>query len=338
MKETSLEANTVVTEAARKVERAVGQMYSTYPFPKRNAFGIEKMNRDFVQNLQALGLDPEMLRGRRVLDAGCGTGELSCFMARLGAEVTGMDISTGSLAYAREQAQAQKLSIQFLEGSLLDTPFELGSFDVVVSNMVLHHTPDPARAFVNIARTLTPRGTIIIRVFCLWGRMSPFQKSPLWKVRVTQWIAGKDPDRRVRVAEKLFYRPGHEVPHGIDKQTYLHDNFGVPHASHHTYGQILRWFQQAGIEYVSSNPPMELSRFLAPFLIPKRSFTWRGQISRNFVRLFFGLFPIHRLSAFQRPGRMSRAVTQFFHLFLSGSTMYTVMGVKSNSSAPKTVP
>src|SRR5689334_11741302 len=69
-------------------------------------------------------------KDKRVLDAGCGTGYGSAELARVAAEVTGIDVADDAIAYANEHFAAPRL--QFVPGSVVSLPFEDGSFDLVV--------------------------------------------------------------------------------------------------------------------------------------------------------------------------------------------------------------
>lgn len=304
-------------------------MYNQHIFPKRNAEGVRKIHEDIARILGAVGIRLEDLRGKTLLDAGCGTGELSCFLASCGACVTAIDFSENSLRYARKLAQRHGLdNIKLVQGSLLDYPMPEQQFDYVLSHMVLHHTTDPARAFSNIVRAVKPGGSVIFRIFCFWGTMCPFQKSPLWKIWLVRVLGRGDVDRRVRIGERLFYRPGHERPHGLDKQTYLYDLFGVSVVSHHRWGELLGWLARNHLVYHSSHLPMEFAKLVERFLTttePSRS--WRGRVLRTAGRCLLRIVPIHRLPACQRPSRLSRCLGQLF-VFFSGSNMITIRAIK----------
>jgi len=101
--------------------------------------------------------------GKRVLDAGCGTGYLSRQLTRQGARVIGVDISPEMIAIAREKASAQGLSVEHC----VDSVSELGSVpdrsvDAVVSNYVLMDLPDLEGAARSIARVLSPGGVAVL--------------------------------------------------------------------------------------------------------------------------------------------------------------------------------
>src|SRR5213593_2454978 len=85
------------------------------------------MKKDAVQFFQRLGVT----RGTRLLDVGCGAGQLALIAARAGAQVTGCDISTNWLEKARSRAAAEGLEVTFKEGDAESLPYEDAKFDVV---------------------------------------------------------------------------------------------------------------------------------------------------------------------------------------------------------------
>ena len=89
------------------------------------------------------GLSP--LQGQRVLDVGCGGGILADAMARKGAQVTGIDLSTKALRVAQLHAlEAQTPDIEYREVSVETLAQEQpGSFDMVTCMEMLEHVPDP---------------------------------------------------------------------------------------------------------------------------------------------------------------------------------------------------
>ena len=102
------------------------------------------------------------LSSKRVLDVGCGGGILSDSMARKGANVLGIDLSTKALRVARLHAlEAQIANLQFQEVSVeslaADQP---ASFDVVTCMEMLEHVPDPASVVRACARLVKPGGWV----------------------------------------------------------------------------------------------------------------------------------------------------------------------------------
>ncbi len=99
------------------------------------------------------------LQGKRVLDVGCGAGLLTESMARLGAQVTGIDLASASLQVAREHAREAGLAIEYVESSVEALAQRgAGAFEVVTCMELLEHVPDPAQVVSACAQLTTPGG------------------------------------------------------------------------------------------------------------------------------------------------------------------------------------
>ena len=81
------------------------------------------------------------LKGKTVLDVGCGDGVNSILLAKLGANVTGIDISPGAIAVAEKKAQVNGLSAscKFLCGPVETVDLAKNSFDIIWGDAILHH-------------------------------------------------------------------------------------------------------------------------------------------------------------------------------------------------------
>ena len=105
------------------------------------------------------GLAP--LAGRRVLDVGCGGGILSEAMARLGARVTGIDLSEKPLRVAQLHLHESGLEIRYEEKSAEEyADLFPAAFDVVTCMELLEHVPDPASTVAACARLAKPGGRV----------------------------------------------------------------------------------------------------------------------------------------------------------------------------------
>ncbi|MET8331552.1 class I SAM-dependent methyltransferase [Streptomyces sp. NPDC005181] len=100
--------------------------------------------------------------GRRILDAGCGSGPLSAALRDRGAVVTGIDASAGMLALARRRlGDDAALHVVDLSDPL---PFADGAFDDVVASLVLHYLEDWGPTLAEMRRVLRPGGRLIASV------------------------------------------------------------------------------------------------------------------------------------------------------------------------------
>lgn len=101
------------------------------------------------------------LSGSKVLDLGCGGGLLAEPLARIGAVVTGVDVSIPSLLLAREHAKQSGLQIDYRQARAEKLPFADASFDTVVAFDVLEHVDNLPQAISEAARVLRPGGRFI---------------------------------------------------------------------------------------------------------------------------------------------------------------------------------
>lgn len=111
---------------------------------------------------------PEMLRlagdvsGRRILDAGCGSGPLSEALRAEGAVVTGLDASAAMVDLARKRlGEDVEVHVADLAGPL---PFADAEFDDVVASLVLHYLEDWTGPLAELRRVLKPGGRLIVSV------------------------------------------------------------------------------------------------------------------------------------------------------------------------------
>lgn len=111
--------------------------------------------------------------GDRVLDLGCGTGNLALLVARSvpGSVVTGVDPDRASLEQAARKARRRRLPMTLVRGYGQAIPLPDGSVDHVVSALALHHVDPDARAATagEILRVLRPGGTVTIADFSAPG-------------------------------------------------------------------------------------------------------------------------------------------------------------------------
>src|SRR5437764_1460033 len=103
--------------------------------------------------------------GQRVLDVACGTGVVAITAARIGANVTGLDLTPELLERARENSGVAEVDVDWREGDVEALPFQDGAFDVVLSQFGHMFAPRPEVAIREMLRVLKPSGTI---AFSTW--------------------------------------------------------------------------------------------------------------------------------------------------------------------------
>ncbi len=110
-----------------------------------------------------LSLAGELVEGRRVLEAGCGTGLLLADLARRADRAVGADLSAGMIARARTRG------LSVVQASVTDLPFPDGAFDVVCSFKVLAHIPPIDAALAELVRVTRPGGRLLLEFYNTWS-------------------------------------------------------------------------------------------------------------------------------------------------------------------------
>lgn len=156
----------------------------------------------FRVRLRTNAIDLSVFEGKRCLDAGCGGGRASVLMAEAGAaEVVGLDLSERNVETCAMRAKQRGLDqCRFVQGSLLEVPFEDEAFDIVWSNGVLHHTENPDLTLREITRVLKPGGHMWLYLYGSGG--------VYWYM--VDWV--RDLLRDVHVSECIYQLRMQDVP------------------------------------------------------------------------------------------------------------------------------
>ena len=169
---------------SQSVSAAVARLYNTYPFPPEPILDEPPPGYNWRWNWITAaafcsGRKPTRL-DVRILDAGCGTGVSTEYLAHLNphAHVTGIDISEGALDIARERCQRSGAGrVEFHHLSLYDVEQLSGEFDYINCVGVLHHLREPQRGLQSLTAKLAPAGYIHIFVYAALGR---------WEIQLMQ--------------------------------------------------------------------------------------------------------------------------------------------------------
>ena len=141
----------------------------------------------------------EIAPGTRMLDVGCGAGQIALPAARAGVLVTGVDIASNSIEQARARALAEGVTAQFDEGDAEMLPYQDAAFDLVVSLIGAMFAPRPECVAAELLRVCRPGGRIVMANWTPEGHVGqmfktlakhvpppPLMASPLlWGVEAT---------------------------------------------------------------------------------------------------------------------------------------------------------
>jgi 2-polyprenyl-6-hydroxyphenyl methylase/3-demethylubiquinone-9 3-methyltransferase len=133
-----------------------------WPLHRLNAFRVEYIRRQLAD---AFGRDPEAERpfeGLKLLDIGCGGGILSESMARLGAQVTGVEITEKNVRVAQLHAQWSGLDIDYRLGTADDLVRAGEQFDAVLNMEVIEHVEHLTDFLADCGRLVRPGGVMFV--------------------------------------------------------------------------------------------------------------------------------------------------------------------------------
>lgn len=157
----------------------------------------------------------DLIRGRKVVDFGCGLGFQAIAMAQLGADVTGLEIDARYREIAAANAENARVSVRFL-GEMPRGEF----VDVVLSQNSMEHFKDPAGALTAMRRLLRPGGLLLITFGLPWysaygGHLEFMTALP--------WAHLLFPERAVMEVRRAFRDDGakryEDVPGGLNKMS-----------------------------------------------------------------------------------------------------------------------
>lgn len=235
-----------------RVLQVVNEFYEANPFPGFNPGKYE--TRDHLTaraSWYAKRIDAEIPFGASVIDVGCGTGQLACFLALKERRVLGVDYSQHSLDLARTLKERLALRhVEFQRVNILDWNLPPNAFDYVFCNGVLHHTSDPYGGFRNLVAITKPGGMLTVGLYNSYGRLML-----LVRRRVVKLLSLFDKHAKDRAIKKQLVELEDD---DAKRRTWFADQYEHPHESTHTVGEVLDWFGRNGIDYVSSFPAIEL--------------------------------------------------------------------------------
>ncbi|MDX1402419.1 MAG: methyltransferase domain-containing protein, partial [Kiloniellales bacterium] len=226
-----------------QVTEEVQEFYTDAPFPNYNDFDDVAT---FVQRAERSGfakmLRKEIPMNANVLEIGCGTGQMSNFLAATTmSHVYATDLTPASLRLGVDFAKKNEIKgITFLQMNLFRPCIKPQSMDIVISNGVLHHTYDTKKAFMSIAPLVKPGGHIIIGLYNKIGRLRTDFRRVLFKTFGEKALVLDPHLRGVLSAEK--------------RRSWINDQYLHPQERKHSMSELLGWFEEAGFSFVSSIP------------------------------------------------------------------------------------
>ena len=214
--------------------------------------------------LLRFGLPESFFKGKHVLDAGVGVGRYAQVALEAGAQVWGIDLSF-SIDVARNNLKAYK-NAYFAQADIFKLPFKKESFDVIYSFGVLHHTPNPREAFMELLKYLKPGGLICISVYpdygmyhtCRYFRKITIRipKKALYFITTIMTLLLYFPYRYLGFRHGIL---GRFVPISLSDSLAeaildTYDCYSPRYQFTHSCYEIFQWFKQAGLYDIEIRP------------------------------------------------------------------------------------
>lgn len=251
----------------RGVPRFAGEWYVASFGRQWNRYDVVRDEEDAAVFRVKTGVRLEELRGLLVLDAGCGGGRYSRLAGLHGARVVGVDLSDAVEKAASLCADLRDVAI--LQADLLAIPLAQDQFDLVFSIGVLHHSPDPRRAFHELAKRVRPGGRLAVWLYRRntwpqeWLNSALRAGTTRLPVRTLErlcaalgWLGS------MPIANKVLNKVANFSNHP-DWTLRVCDNFdwyAPRYQSHHASAELRSWFIEEGFEDLAELPPAREGR------------------------------------------------------------------------------
>jgi SAM-dependent methyltransferase len=249
------------------VPRFAGEGYVASFGRQWNRYDVARDEEDEATFAVKTGVHPRDLNGKRVLDAGCGGGRYARLLGRFGAKVVGVDLSDAVVKASSLCADLPDVLIA--QGDLLQLPVAAAAFDMVFSIGVLHHGPDPRKAFAEVAARVKPGGRLAIWLYRKnilpqeWMNSSLRAVSTHMPPRLLESLCvGLGALGAVPVLNKTLNKVANFSSHP-DWVLRVCDNFdwyAPKYQSHHTVEELQDWFRAEGFDDLKALAPAKSGR------------------------------------------------------------------------------
>jgi 2-polyprenyl-3-methyl-5-hydroxy-6-metoxy-1,4-benzoquinol methylase/uncharacterized protein YbaR (Trm112 family) len=255
-------APSLMLAPAARVE-TVRRFYEAAPFPGYPPNdSLSWLRRRAERSPFATLLEQAIPGDARVLEIGCGTGQMSLYLARADRLVVGADMTAASIGLAASAARRFGVEqAHFVQTDLHRPGLRDAAFDVVYCSGVLHHTPDPQAAFRRIVRLAKPGGMVVVGLYNSLARVPLRLRRAIGRLSSCRWIPG-DPVLRDRAAEPAR------------RAAWLRDQYQHPEEHRHTVAEVQTWFRIAEVDYVRSYPSTLLAEDGEPSLFEPATDAW----------------------------------------------------------------
>jgi ubiquinone/menaquinone biosynthesis C-methylase UbiE/uncharacterized protein YbaR (Trm112 family) len=219
--------------------------------------------------LTSMAITKEYLAGKLILDAGAGTGQLTCSYATLGCEVVGVDLSPSIVRGWKERkkwAGKNFSNVTIIQANIMQLPFKEKTFDAISSLGVLHHTPNTRAAFNALTPFVKPGGVLGVWLYLKTKESYSLPLLPF--VAAKRLALNYDKLRKIttKMPPKLLYslltvytsyfHLAYKINEFIrgkkhrqtikERVTLLFDSYAPPYVWRHEPAEVIEWFKASG--------------------------------------------------------------------------------------------
>lgn len=235
---------TIEEERLRKTMQA---FYEQHTFPGYDGIDSPGVLIDKAQK-SAFGIwvDRAIPPVATVMEVGCGTGQMTNFLGLVPSRtVVGLDMSLPSLRLGHAFKERFDLTnVHFAQGNIFAMPIADQSIDVLICSGVLHHTPDPHGGFQSLLRLVKPAGYILIGLYNTYARTPLGLRKAFFRI----------------TKGSCRFLDAHMRRHDVDqskKEIWFADQYRNPHESWHSVDEVLGWFDDADVQFLSAVPAID---------------------------------------------------------------------------------
>lgn len=228
------------------------EFYNKYQYPKLSFF-TSKSKKRYLKLIKEIvsytDLDLRFLKNKTILDAGCGTGEKSCFFAKYSKKVVGIDFSKNQIYFAKKLKDKEKINNLefFIKDFEKDNLDKLGKFDIIFVIGSLPAIKNSYTAFKKLLPLLKKKGVIVLGLYHKYSRL---------RYRINRFllrIYSKDFYKLEKfLFNSFFTRKIRKAP----KNT-LYDRYLLPFENYHSLSEIKRWFSKNNISLLKYSSNLE---------------------------------------------------------------------------------
>jgi len=221
--------------------------YENAPFPEIPFERVSSFSElEARAGIYARCLSKQLPSDARVIDVGCGTGQLLCLLGQgRGRRLIGVDFSLNSLREGKKLASVLGLeNVAFVQADIFNLPFGSDEFDYALCHGVLHHTAEPLQALLELARLIRKGGFASVGLYNSYGRLLHGCRRWLWRKGLV----------RRNVSPNGFYRADSEGASETTLRSWFRDQFENPHEVTVSIAQAERWLSDAGLRLLRLFP------------------------------------------------------------------------------------